>query len=683
LLVGLLALGALAAAGQGGGGDDSSGAKPSDRLRPETLERFRKMDPGERLKWAEKTAGGKLLLHSVKRGDVDVLITERGSLDAADASDVICRLKAQGKGRKVASTIKWLVEDGTQIKKGQRVVELDDTAIRDQLLVQKIALDQALADKAAAEENFQAVQKQNQIEVRMAEINLRLAKLRLKKYAGKDEDEKEILALKAELAQLNLEAIKHQIKTRMVAAETQVKLKAVVAKQEAEKRRELEVQLAHCVITAPQDGMVVYVVPEQLRFGGVDSGLTAIGEPVREGQKLMRVVGLKRFVIQCKVHEALIHKVRVGQPVSVRADAFPRQALQGRVMAVSPVASQKDWLTSDVKVYPVQVALTGQLAGIKPGMSGDVRIEVEHRGDVLRVPVGAVLRSNRESFCLVKVGKGLEERAVKTGARNHSFVEIHEGLKEGDRVFSPPHGLAALFAVRTPQAAQIVVRSIRPSDNGERRRVRVQTYGLTYQDLQGIKTFAHITEAIPVRSFPVEARYLERAKRGRVIATGAAYPKLAGIRPAAGRFLDDEDDAQLQNVAVLGAELAASLFPNEDPMGKTLWLGTATTSFRVIGILRKQEKPAGSLTADEVNHGVYIPLSTCQVRFGARLLLRRGGSLSMEAVALSEILVAVDSPRQVPVVVKRLAALLAESHERKDWDARAAADNPQQGRPAR
>src|SRR5437763_10167315 len=118
-LAALLLLAALATAGEPG--------KVAGPTRQEGLERFRKLTPEERLQRAEKAAGPRALV-SVARADLDVTVVERGVVEPAEVSDVVCRLKAKAAGNTVAGTIKWVIEDGTLVKKGQRVVELDDTA---------------------------------------------------------------------------------------------------------------------------------------------------------------------------------------------------------------------------------------------------------------------------------------------------------------------------------------------------------------------------------------------------------------------------------------------------------------------------------------------------------------------------------------------------------------------------
>jgi RND family efflux transporter MFP subunit len=320
-------------------------------------------------------------------------------------------------------------------KKGDRLLELDDSDLRDRVQTAKV---QALAVEAAmtrAAENVRLAEREGEIEVRLAAIDVELAQAELKNLPAAQQ--KEILELKVERAKLGLERAKGRAKGMVVQAEADLRARTAAAELETGRLRELERELAQCVLTAPMDGMVVYYVPEFSRFG-TPAAVVAPGEPVREGQKLLRVTDLSKFVVGTRVHEAQISSIRPGQLVQVRVDAFPEKVFRGKVANVASVASQVDWARADIKVYPVTISIDEPVPGLKPGMSAEVRIGTGERKGVLLVPVKAVLGAGNSRFCFVKEGKGLLERQVVIGATDGSQVEIREGLKEGDQVLTTP-----------------------------------------------------------------------------------------------------------------------------------------------------------------------------------------------------------------------------------------------------
>src|SRR5262249_49761983 len=153
-----------------------------------------------------------------------------------------------------------------------------------------------------------------------------------------------------------------------VQARTDRETKKSIWEQEKQRYGEIEEEIKKCKIYAPQEGMVVYYVSEQSRFGsGSQQSIVAQGEPVRDGQKLMRIPDLDHMLVNTRVHEAMVARLREGQPASVRVDAHAGQLLPGHVKSVATVAAQQDWMSADVKVYTTMVAIDGTVEGLKPG----------------------------------------------------------------------------------------------------------------------------------------------------------------------------------------------------------------------------------------------------------------------------------------------------------------------------
>jgi hypothetical protein len=279
-----------------------------------------------------------------------------------------------------------------------------------------------------------------------------------------------------------------------VQAESDRVAKKSVFEQEQDKYEDIEEQIRKCIVNSPQDGMVVYYVSEQSRFGsGAQQSIIAQGEPVKEGQKLMRIPDLRRMLVNTKVHEAMVSRIKGevwrptgfcdtlraalfmtpdpltrlvnqhampdirerlrdrelekladGMRASVRVDAFPDRVLQGHVKSVATVASQQDWNSADVKVYQTMISIDESLEGLKPGMSAEVTIHVESAGEnVLTLPIQAVvggveLGRKRKVFVWRAPDGPAEEREIEIGLSNEKVVEVKNGLKEGEQVVLNP-----------------------------------------------------------------------------------------------------------------------------------------------------------------------------------------------------------------------------------------------------
>jgi putative ABC transport system permease protein len=229
----------------------------------------------------------------------------------------------------------------------------------------------------------------------------------------------------------------------------------------------------------------------------------------------------------------------------------------------------------------------------------------------------------------------------------------------------------ALDDIARQGATNVIIRSVKPPDDSStQRRTRIAIYGLTYADYERFTTIPSITQRVPMRIFPQEIRYLERMHNGRVVATTADYTDVnTEARMAAGRFLNEDDDRDMMNVAVLGSAVADKLFPFEDPLKQSIRLGNYF--YRVVGVVANRMPLAAvggsSQSAEDFNNDVYIPLRTCKVRFGERILIRQSGSFNGEQVELHQVTLTMkdmDSVRPAGSVVKEL---LERYHLKSDY----------------
>jgi putative ABC transport system permease protein len=226
----------------------------------------------------------------------------------------------------------------------------------------------------------------------------------------------------------------------------------------------------------------------------------------------------------------------------------------------------------------------------------------------------------------------------------------------------------ALEDIKRQGATNIIIRSLKPPDDSSSgRRTMIANYGITYQDYERFLTIPTIIREVPMRVFPQEIRRLERMHNGRVVATTPGYAEVHKLDIVAGRFLTEEDDFRMLNVAVLGSAIAESLFPFDNPLGQTVRLGQHF--YLVVGLLNERMPTGGSggsQAAEEFNNDVYIPLQTCKVRFGERIFIRQSGSRSGEQVELSQVTLTVTDTDKVRATGDVVRALLAR-HVKNDW----------------
>ncbi|MBX9580333.1 MAG: hypothetical protein K2X87_08505 [Gemmataceae bacterium] len=130
-----------------------------------------------------------VLTHKVTKGDLKVTVTEKGTLESAQNVDVICKVKAGSKGQGgYATSINWVIDDGSKVEPGQLLMILDDSALQDQYRTQKITADKAYASKVKAEKDYEIQVKENRRLIAEAENTLLVAEIDLEKYTGLSAD---------------------------------------------------------------------------------------------------------------------------------------------------------------------------------------------------------------------------------------------------------------------------------------------------------------------------------------------------------------------------------------------------------------------------------------------------------------------------------------------------------------
>ncbi len=209
-----------------------------------------------------------------------------------------------------------------------------------------------------------------------------------------------------------------------VTAYETAKLQLEVARATLSKTRE---ELAKTRIRAPHDGMVsdldVYV-------GNVISGAGSFSN----GTTLMKVNDMKNLRVEADLNEIEANKINLGSEARLTFDSLPDTTFVGKVDYLSAFGVQ-DSSTSTLYKFPVRVKFQSGKNLIRPGISSNISILVKRVENVVSVPASAVFVESDRRFVFVKLGEHrFERREVEIGTGNLNFIEIRNGLQEGDNV---------------------------------------------------------------------------------------------------------------------------------------------------------------------------------------------------------------------------------------------------------
>ncbi len=218
----------------------------------------------------------------------------------------------------------------------------------------------------------------------------------------------------------------------------------------------------------------------------------------------------------------------------------------------------------------------------------------------------------------------------------------------------------------------VIVRSVRPpsiekvsnDDNF------IIDFGLNRQDCRRIiETLPSVVSATPQREYMYEGRVGENVINVRLVGIEPSYFQTNSLSIARGRLLDVEDGKRRNNVCVIGAEVAASLFKHRDPIGHSIQIANRQF-FRVVGVTRSRNPSAGvgsSLAAQDYNLDVYVPLASDHARLGLVLVKYEKGSVSRQRLELSQVTLAIDELDNVKSTAAAVEGLLAKFHPNNDY----------------
>ena len=403
---------------------------------------------------------GPKLTHTIRRGDLIVTVTEQGTLESSENTEIRCKVR----GAKIP--IIWLIESGTEVKPGDELMRLGTAEFEDRVnevskwahmtrsMAERSKADVARAELAVSEYldgRYRSELMTLEKDLAIAESNLRTERNMLDHadvmaergyVSGLEVEEKTFAVTQAELSvgvkKTEIDVLKNF--TKAMALETlKGDLKTSKARHEADKERAKQLadqlvlcvaDLEYCVVKAERGGMVIYPSAEPWkRAPEIEEGAT-----VYMGQTLLLMPDLSKMQVKVGIEESIIARIKPGLAARI---TLPDKTLDGEVSSVASVTAPASWWTGNAVKYDTIIKLP-PVPGLKPGMSAEVEVIMDRHEDVLAIPVAAVVETAEGDFCWVKTSDGPERRSLGLGDTNDLFTVVEAGLKDGDQVVLNP-----------------------------------------------------------------------------------------------------------------------------------------------------------------------------------------------------------------------------------------------------
>ena len=410
------------------------------------------------------TSSPEHLTHVIGKRNLDVTITEQGTVQSAENTEIKCRVRG-------FSTVTYIIDAGTEVEEGDVLVRLDTKRVEDAVskhtteshtaratLEESIAnLNQSLlAEAAYLEGEYKTRLQKLERQLKVARTNLETAETHLANTRSMfnqgfvtllevESNEFTVVRAKLELEVVETELHVLEKYTRNMRLETiRGSLAAAKSKKEADEsglamdegRRDRAIkELEYCVIKAKKPGLVIY--PSSAAWK--DTPDVTVGAGVRRDQTLLLMPDLTKMQVKVGIHESLISRVHVGMAARV---SLANYELEGKVSSVASVARPAGWWTGNVVKYDVIVDVPSN-ADLKPGMTAEVDLLLASYPESVTIPVSSVLQTEEGCFCWVKRSGQFIRQPIIVGDGNEIFLLVEQGLVVGDVVALSPRAIIA------------------------------------------------------------------------------------------------------------------------------------------------------------------------------------------------------------------------------------------------
>jgi multidrug efflux pump subunit AcrA (membrane-fusion protein) len=358
---------------------------------------------------------------TVQRRDLVSTVAATGKVNAMVGAEVRVGSRVSGRVQHLYANI------GDIVHSGQLIAELEKDD-------QEALLEQRHAELKIAEALVSSVESLRPREIQKAEAVLQdsqataeLARIEFNRQKAQFDrgliakelfdtawKEKEVTEARVTSASRELDLAKQRYTEDMKSSRAQLEKAAAAV-------RVLEAQVSYYTIRAPISGVISSVSTQE-------------GETVAAGLNsptFVTIIDLHKLQVDAFVDETDIGKIRVGQKATFTVDSFPDRDFKATVRAIYPKAVIMDNVVYYDVVLRIDELLTGEL---RPEMTTNVMVSLDARKNVLAVPLHAVSRDQGKSVVFVLQGNQPVRRAVKIGWKDSEWIEIVDGLKEGDRV---------------------------------------------------------------------------------------------------------------------------------------------------------------------------------------------------------------------------------------------------------
>ncbi len=384
------------------------------------------------------------ILVKPRQGEFIVSVTTTGELRAKEST----KIYGPGSAREAGiwdSKVTRIIPEGTIVKEGDFVAELDRSALDGKIRDAVLAIQKA-------ESQFTQAQLDSTLNLSNARdelINLKFVmeerKLALEQAAYEAPSIQRQAEIDYDRAVRNYDQAVKNYDTKVkqsVAKMSEVGADLTKEKQKMEMYQKI---MAEFTVRAPKGGMLVY----QRMWGGQK---VAVGSSVSMWDPVVGTLpNLDVMESVTYVNEVDIQKVKVGQKTVISLDAVADKSLSGVVTQVANIGESRP--NSDSKVFEVILEVTQKDTTLRPAMTTSNQIISAILDNVISIPLETIHALDSLNYVYKKTTTGVVRQQVEIGMLNENEAEVRRGVRLDDQLYlSTPSDTVGIRFVRLDEA---------------------------------------------------------------------------------------------------------------------------------------------------------------------------------------------------------------------------------------
>lgn len=367
------------------------------------------------------------ILTEVQSGEFIIDVETTGELEAKNSIKILGPTRLRDY-RIYNVAINDIVEEGTVLKKGQWVATLDKSELMSKLQDVQLEVEEMQSQYIQTQLDTALQMRQSRDELINLDYTVQEREIELEQSKFEPPATQRQAEMNLEKAKRGLQQAKENYVIKRDQNVEKMKEVSVNLRKAQRELNDLMTIQGQFVITAPEDGMVIY----RKGFDGL---------PIKQGSTISawdpavaELPDLSIMLSKTYVNEVDVRKITNGQDVEIGLDAFPDKRMRGRVIRVANVGEQRP--NSDAKVFQVNVQVFGTDDLLRPAMTTSNRIITQVIDSANYIPLEC-LHSKNDSITFVykKEGINIVKQEVNLGPTNSNSAVILAGVNTGDRLY--------------------------------------------------------------------------------------------------------------------------------------------------------------------------------------------------------------------------------------------------------